>query len=207
MIFLCSNLKSNTSFVRFLNKKWRTHRLLLECSWSMAMDYYIQGTTNSRLICEAIFEVFNLQVLWDRLSCRHCHWVANSWSCQEPTSHWRSWTWRGERGCSKKTERKFQRSWSSWAPGSSCHTERQNPWFCCEVKSGEQESYFCICRLWPYSYDSSIIGHRCFKVGKSFCNQCHDTYHCRHRVPEPIRQADLLSREYLRVHHPSSKCV
>lgn len=29
----------------------------------------------------------------------------------------------------------------------------------------------------------------------------------RHRVPEPIRQADLLSREYLRVHHPSSRQV
>ncbi|KAM6972012.1 endonuclease V-like, partial [Aplochiton taeniatus] len=27
---------------------------------------------------------------------------------------------------------------------------------------------------------------------------------CRYRVPEPIRQADILSREYLRVHNPAS---
>ena len=28
---------------------------------------------------------------------------------------------------------------------------------------------------------------------------------CRHRIPEPIRQADFLSREYLRLHHPSPR--
>lgn len=27
----------------------------------------------------------------------------------------------------------------------------------------------------------------------------------RHRIPEPIRQADFLSREYLRLHHPSPR--
>lgn len=29
----------------------------------------------------------------------------------------------------------------------------------------------------------------------------------RHRIPEPIRQADFLSREYLRLHHPSPRQV
>jgi len=29
----------------------------------------------------------------------------------------------------------------------------------------------------------------------------------RHRIPEPIRQADFLSREYLRLNHPSSRQV
>lgn len=29
----------------------------------------------------------------------------------------------------------------------------------------------------------------------------------RHRVPEPIRQADLLSREFLRLHHPTQKQI
>ena len=27
----------------------------------------------------------------------------------------------------------------------------------------------------------------------------------RYRVPEPTRQADILSREFLRVHHPTEK--
>jgi len=29
----------------------------------------------------------------------------------------------------------------------------------------------------------------------------------RHRIPEPIRQADFLSREYLRLHHPSPRQI